>query len=310
MDLQLLRDARVRLKPWLKPTPLVEAAGLKAWLKLESFQPTGAFKVRPAINSVLVHLEAAKERGVLASSSGNFAQAVAYAASKLSVKATIVMPSITSPYKIERTRALGAEVVICGPSFEERWETTYRLERETGKVLVHPYDSVETIAGDGTLGLELLEQRDGPFCAIVPASGGGLLAGVALALKTARPECRVIGVQAEGNGSMYKSFYAGARVNVGKVTGIADSLVASMPGERAFELIKKHVDGIVLVSDAEIRRAMRWCMEQQKIVVEPGAATGVAALREGKVDTGGLEPVVVISGANVSPEKFAELILA
>ena len=193
LELDPILEARQRLAPLLPPTPLVHslalsrAAGLKVWLKLETQQPTGSFKIRPALNGALVHFEQARHAGVIASSSGNFAQAVAYAARELALDAQIVMMSNSSPYKIAETKALGAKVVLCGNTFEERWETTYRIQRETGRVLLHPYDSVETIAGDGTLGLELLEQLQGAFTVVVPVSGAGLISGVATALKLSRP---------------------------------------------------------------------------------------------------------------------------
>src|SRR5712692_5045128 len=198
MTLDPILEARRRLASHLRSTPLVFStplsrfAGRNVWLKLETQQPTGSFKVRPALNGALVHREAAAA-GVLASSSGNFAQGVAYAARELGLDAQIVMMSNSSPYKIAQTEALGANVVLCGNTFEERWETTYRLQRETGRVLLHPYDSPETIAGDGTLGLELIEQLPGDFTVLVPVSGGGLISGVASAVKLSRPACRVIG---------------------------------------------------------------------------------------------------------------------
>lgn len=309
ISVQDIRESRTRIQDFVKNTPLVWSEHFSAWFKLETQQPTASFKVRPAFNSILTNLNQAKSRGVIASSSGNFAQAVAYAARKLGIQATIVMPSITSPYKIERTRAWGADVVICGPSFEERWGTTHRLQKETGRLLVHPYDSPETICGDGTLGLELLEQLSGDFCVVVPTSGGGLLSGVAVAIKNQRPTCRVIGVQSKANGSMARSLSQGAPVNVGAVKSIADALVASEPGKNTFELVRKYVDDVVLVDEDEIKRAVRDLAFEQKLVVEPGGAVGVAALMaQGRIQSEGLPRVVILSGGNVQPEALNVLL--
>lgn len=313
-DLREVLRARERLAPLLPPTPLVlsaaltRAMGRRVWLKLETQQPTGSFKVRPALNGALVHLDEARRAGVLASSSGNFAQAVAYAARELGLDAQIVMMSNSSPYKIRETEALGAKVVLCGNTFEERWETTFRLQRETGRLLLHPYDSVETIAGDGTLGLELLDQLPGKFTVLVPVSGGGLISGVAVAVKSARPGCRVVGVQPQANASLARSLEAGERVNVGPVRTIADALVASSPGEHTFQIIREKVDGVVLVSEEEIKAAVRELAFKQKIVAEPGGAVAVAALLAGKVQPGTDDVVCVISGGNVMPSALVDLL--
>jgi threonine dehydratase len=304
VTLETIRKARERLAPYLKTTPLVfshplsRATGRRVWLKLETQQPTASFKVRPALNGALSHLEAARRAGIVTSSSGNFAQAVAYAARELGLDAHIVMMGNSSPYKIAETEALGAKVVLCGNTFEERWETTYRLQRETGRVLLHPYDSEETIAGDGTLGLELLDQLDGPFTVVTPVSGGGLISGVASAVKLGRPECRVVGVQPAANGSLSRSLAEGKPVSVGPVQTIADALVASKPGERTFGIIRERVDQVAEVTEDEIREAVRWLTAKQKVVVEPGGSVGVAALLAGRIE-GTADVVCVASGGNM-----------
>jgi len=305
MTLDLIRQARQRLAPWLHTTPLVfsgwlsRAAGRRVWLKLETQQPTGSFKVRPALNGALARLEEARGAGVLASSSGNFAQAVAYAARELGLDAQIVMMASSSPYKIAETEALGARVVLCGNSFEERWETTYRLQRESGRILLHPYDSPETIAGDGTVGLELLEQLPGDFTVLAPVSGGGLVGGIAAAVKLSRPGCLVAGVQPAANASLRRSLEEGRRVNVGPVRTIADALVASSPGEQTFELARHYLDGVLLVEEESMAAAVRELAWKQKIIAEPGGAVGVAALLAGQTVPGAGEVVCVISGGNL-----------
>lgn len=308
MHIKDIYAARERLQPYLSTTPLLYSPLLQRefnksiWLKLETQQPTGSFKPRPAFNSILVHLKAAREHGVIASSSGNFAQGVAFAARELSISAIIVMTENTSSYKIKRTKDLGAEVVLCGNSHEERVETTKQLQQKTGRVLLHPYDTEETIAGDGTLGLELSEQLGDILnentAVLVPVSGGGLIAGIAFTVKTLYPKCKVIGVQPRANGSLSQSLQAGKCVNVGTVNTIADALVASMPGEVAFPIIRDYVDEVILVEEAEIKSATQFMIEQHKLVVEPAGATSIAALAGGKVTTANC--VCVISGGNVS----------
>jgi threonine dehydratase len=300
-------NAEKRLAPYLATTPLIYSFHVqrelkkKCWLKLETQQPTGSFKPRPAFNSILTHLDAARAQGVIASSSGNFAQGVAFAARELSVNAMIIMTKNTSPYKIERTKQLGAEVVLCENSHEARVETTLRLQQETGRLLLHPYDTFETIAGDGTLGLELSrqlgDQLNGSMSVLVPISGGGLIAGISFTLKHLHSSCKIIGIQPKNNGSIAASLAAGKCVNIGPVKTIADALVASSPGEKAFSLIRDYVDDIILVEEDEIQSATRFLIEQHKLVVEPAGAIGMAALFSGKVHTE--NTVCVLSGGNI-----------
>ena len=299
--------AQERLKPYLLPSPLLYSSllhqklNINVWLKLETQLPTGSFKPRPALNSILSQLEAAKKRGIIASSSGNFAQGVAYAAKKLGINALIVMTKSTSPYKIQRTKELGAEVVLCADSHQERIETTQRLQRETNRLQLEPYDSDETIAGDGTIGLELSaqlgEKLNQDFTVLVPVSGGGLLAGIAFTLKTLHPTCKIIGIQPQNNNSLSQSFAAKKRINVGHVKTIADALGASTPGEKPFKIIMDYVDDVINVTEDEIQNATQLLIEQHKLVVEPGGATPVAALLANKVY--GNQIVCITSGGNI-----------
>ncbi len=299
--------ARERLASHLSPTPLIRSEyltsrlGHAVWLKAETQQPTGSFKVRPAFNSMLANEARAREAGVVTSSSGNFAQAVAFAATKLSIDAQIVMMEGASEFKRERTRQFGGNVVLCDNTFDARWETTFRIQRESGRLLVHPYDSAETIAGDGTLGLELATQFPEMFTVLVPISGGGLISGIASALKAVRPECRIVGVQPEANPSMKVSFENGERVGVQPGKSLADALSVAMPGESTFAVVKQLVDSVVLVSETEIQRAVRLLALEQKLIVEPGGAVSVAALLGGAVGSEGGPVVCVLSGGNVHP---------
>ncbi len=297
----------------LDPTPLVpskllsEQLGRPVLLKLESLQPIGAFKVRPALNCVLARLDECRERGVIANSSGNFAQAVAYAASENGVDSLIVMMRSASSFKRRRTLEFGGRVSLCDDCFDARFEMTERLRRETGRLLLHPYDSVETIAGNGTLGLELARQIEGDFDLFVPISGGGLIAGVALAAKAARPGCRVFGAQAERNPSTKLSLDAGRRVRSAPSKSLADALTVLEPGVRTFPIIQRHVEDVLLVSEEALAAEVRWLANYQKLVVEPGGAASVAAVRKAP-ESGGRPAVCVVSGGNISPAGLQRLL--
>jgi len=303
VDYSRFQEARERLAPFLPPTPLVQVDGLG--LKLESLQPTGAFKVRPAMNSLLADLDRARDKGVVTSSSGNFAQAVAWAATRLGVDAQIVMQRAASDFKRDRTRNFGGTVIPCDNTMEARAESTQRIVEETGRLLVHPYDSDETVAGDATVGLELLDQAEGDFCVVVPISGGGLLGGIAAAVRQKRPGCRVIGVQPEANPSMRASIDAQQRTTVAAKPSVADALVVSKPGERGFRLTQQYVNDVVLVSDDQMIDAVRWLAVEAKVVAEAGGAAAVAAVRSQKVQAAGLPMICIISGGNVEPKKLA-----
>lgn len=312
--LSAIGEARERLAPYLQPTPLVNVAGLSQRLsfpvrcKLETLQPTGAFKVRPAFNGLLAQLDQARAKGVVASSSGNYAQAVAYAAARLGVHARIVMMTGAPAVKRDRTRAYGAEVIDCGNTFAERLAITELVQSETGALLLNAYNSPETIAGDGTLGLELLDEIDSDFCVVVPMSGGGLTSGIAEAVKASRPKCRVIGVQAEANPSFRASIDARKRVTSNPSPSLADALQVATPGENTFPIVQKLVDDIVLVTEDEIATAVRHLAVEERLVVEGGGAVGVAAALAGKIDRKGLDVVFVLSGGNIEPAVLAKII--
>ena len=314
--LRQIEKARERLSEYFSPTPTVRSDilsqqhGGPVRLKLETQQPTGSFKVRPSMNSMLTRLEQARSKGVVTSSSGNFAQGAAYAARRLGVDLQVVMMKSASGFNRQRTEELGATVVPCENTFKDRWDTTYRIAGESGRLLIHPYDSEETIAGDGTIGLELLEQVEGDFCVVVPISGGGVISGIATAIKEKRPGCRVVGAQPSANGSMARSLVEGKPVAVTPGPTLADALMIAQPGKRTFEIVRRLVDDVVAVEESEIRGAVKLLAEQQKLVVEGGGAVGAAALLNGKVKTAGLPVVCVLSGGNIQPSKLAEILAA
>jgi threonine dehydratase len=308
MDMDMVYAAQKRLQPYLFMTPLLYSPLLNrqlkkhVWLKLETQLPTGTFKPRPAFNSILSHLDEAHIHGIIACSSGNFAQGVAYAAHELGISAIIVMAKTASPYKIERTRSLGAEVILHGDTYQESVVYTMQLQKETKRVLIEPYDSIETVAGDATIGVELSKQLgeklDNDVTILVAASGGGLLAGVAFALKNLHPSCKIIGIQPKNNGSMAESFNARKCVRASNPKpSIADALGAPIPGEIPFNIIRDYVDDVVLVTEEELQFATNFFLEQHKLVVEPSGASPVAALFANKIAAKNV--ICITSGGNI-----------
>ena len=305
--LEQIARAKDRLAAHLDPTPLVKSdflsreLGRTVLLKLESQQPVGAFKVRPALNSILASLDQCRASGIVTNSSGNFAQAVAFAATQLGVDATVVMMKDASAFKRERTRRFGGRVVLCDNTFASRSETTERIREEDGRLAVHPFDSTESIAGNGTLGLELLEQIQGDFALFVPVSGGGLIAGASLAVKAGRPGCRIFGVQARANPATKRSLEQGRRVRGVPSPSLADALTVPEPGSNTFPIIQGLVEDVFLVSESEIAATIRLLALEQKLVVEAGGAVSVAAAASWQERDNGLPLVCVVSGGNIEP---------
>lgn len=297
-----LRD--VPITPLLECEALSERLGVPAFLKAESLQRTGSFKYRPALNGIRALDDAARSRGVIASSSGNFAAAVARAARDEGVRATIVMTPSTAPHKVERTRAYGAEIVICEDRYEARQETVDCLKAESGAAELHPHSSLETVAGDTTIGFELLTQNPAISTIVAPASGGGLLGGCALAAFLSGSDTRVFCAQPNGNPAMVRSIETGVRCRTEKVETIADGLQAATPGSFGFDIAREHVHGAAAVSDESIIAAMQFCYEHARLVVEPAGATALAAMLDGAIEPHG--PVaVILSGGNVDRHAFA-----
>ncbi|MBV9062885.1 MAG: threonine/serine dehydratase [Alphaproteobacteria bacterium] len=304
-----IRAAATRIAPYIFHTPVIPMvpSGLK--LKAESLQPVGAFKIRGAFNAILSLSEEERHRGVIAHSSGNHAQAVAYAAQRLGVKAVIVIPSNAPAVKIEATRHWGAEVHLVDFMGNARSEVCAALAKEHGYVLVPPYESEKIIAGTGTIGLEILEQVASVRTIYVPVSGGGLIAGVAAAVKQTNPGIRVIGVEPELANDAQQSLRAGRIVNVAPeetVRTIADGLRVSQVGNIPWRHIRAYVDDIVTVSEDQIQGAMRRIALDARLVAEPsGAAAAAGALAQ----QGELEfAVAMVSGGNTEPKSYASII--
>ncbi len=314
-----LRDvyrARRTIAPVVTRTPtvasraLAERLGVEVALKLESLQQTGSFKLRGASNRMLALSEAERARGVVACSTGNHGRAVAEAARRLGVPAKICLSELVPRNKLEGVRALGAEAVIVGRSQDEAFEEAHRLVREEGLTLIDTFDHPDVIAGQGTIGLELLEDLPELDTVLVPLSGGGLIGGIAVALKAADPAIRVVGVSMERGAAMYESLKAGRPVAVEEQPSLADSLGGGigLDNRYTFALARELVDEVVLVSEAEIAAGMVHLYRAERLVAEGAAAVGVAALLSGRVEPRGGPVATVVSGSNVDMDAFTRVV--
>lgn len=295
--------AQGRITPHLRPTPLESAPelGANAYLKLENANLTHSFKIRGALNAMLSLDETARARGVVAASSGNHAQGIAYAAHLAGVRARIVMPEHTPKKKVNGVRRWGAEPVLFGPTYDDAEAEGRRLEKADGMTYISPYNDRHVIAGAGTVGLEIVTALPYVERVLVPVSGGGLIAGVATAVKTLRPWAQVIGVNAESAPAMYNYFYNTGKPQVWET--LAEALSGEVEaGSITLDICKQHVDEIVLVSEDQIAAAMRWMIGTQGWLVEGGGAVCVAALLQGVVPVNDAVTAAVISGGNVDLE--------
>ena len=310
LTLDMIRDAQKALEGIARKTPLDPAPKLggNVYIKAENLQLTGAFKLRGAFNKIRSLTKEEAARGVIACSAGNHAQGVAFSSTKLGVKSIICMPAGAPISKVEATKAYGAEVVLVPGVYDDAAREAERLAKENGYTFAHPFDDPYVIAGQGTIGLEILEQLPETTQVVVPIGGGGLISGIAMAVKTLKPSCRVIGVQAEGAASMYTSVKNGQRVELSKVSTIADGIAVKKPGELTFELCSKYVDEIVTVSEDEIAAAILFLLESQKTVAEGAGATPVAAVMHGHVNTAEGKTVCVVSGGNVDVTTLSRVI--
>ena len=309
-----IREAQAALPPQIVRTPLLvsedlgEGTGTPVWLKAENLQVTGSYKAR-ATFTMLNNLPAeARRTGAAISSSGNFASAWAYMGRLLGIPTAVVMQEKTSPLKVEKTRRYGAEVVLCPNDFDARWRTLFALEAERGIRAINTFEYEDVIRGHGTIGLEMVEDLADVDTVIIPVSSGGLIAGIATAVKEVRPAARVIGVQPAGSHAVYTSFERGEVTRIERVETICDALIAAHPGSLPFAHIQRYVDEMVLVTDEDVKAAIRWLVERAKLVVEAGGAVGTAALLAGKVQPSG-KTIVLLSGGNIMPRTLAEYIL-
>jgi threonine dehydratase len=316
VDIQAIREAAARIAPWLHRTPVLgsvslgERAGCRLALKCESFQKTGSFKPRGALNIVLTLPEERRAKGLITVSAGNHAQAVAWAARAVGVPCTVVMPVDAPRSKTEAVLGYGATIV----AHDDRNTLFDRLRAEearTGATFVHPFDDPVGLAGAGTVGLEIVEQVEDVACVVVPIGGGGLLGGIASAVKQLKPTCRVVGVELAGGPGMTPALGAGKPVPAPRPKTIADGLTSPFVGALPLEIARHHVDQIVLVTEEEIVRAMEALFVRAKLVAEGAGAAATAALLAGRVPAPESGTVVsVLSGGNVDPEKALEALVA
>ncbi|MGD0191291.1 MAG: threonine/serine dehydratase [Rhizomicrobium sp.] len=309
LSLNEIQAAAARIAPYVNRAPVVAMTPTGLRLKAESLHPIGAFKLRGAFNAILSLSPAERARGVVAHSSGNHAQAVAYAANKLGVAAVVVMPGAAPRVKLESTRHWGADIVLVDPAGKERVATCAELARSRGLSIIEPFDSLAVMAGTGTIGLEILAQCEGVRNIFVPVSGGGLIGGLSAAIALSDPDVHVIGVEPELAADARDSFRAGRIMRVEpELTQrtIADGLRVPQLGEKPFTHIRAFVHDIVTVSEAEIREAMRRIAREARLIAEPSGAVSIAgALKSG------LDPrttVTVLSGGNVDAETYAAII--
>jgi threonine dehydratase len=305
-----IRAAAARITGVVRRTPLIDVAsatGERAFsIKCENMQPAGAFKIRGAYNMILQLSPDARAAGVITYSSGNHGQAVALAARLLGLRAVVVMPETAPRVKVVGTERLGAEVLFAGTTVLDRMSRAESEAAAHGLTMVPPFDHPWIIAGQGTCGLEVVEQSPSLSAVYVPMGGGGLISGIAVAVKSLRPGARVIGVEPEGAPKMTVSRAAGHPVTLPKTASIADGLLSIRPGDLTFAHVQALVDEVVTVSEQEIVAAVKWLFDNANVVAEPSGAVSVAAvLREQRVAAG---EVAIISGGNVPPEDYARYI--
>lgn len=316
VTLQDIQQARTLLHRVAVRTPLVLCrlpGERQIFIKPENLQPIGSFKLRGAYNKISSLTAEERKRGVVAHSSGNHAQGVAFAARALGVQATIVMPRTAPPVKLDATRALGAEIVLVGPASEDRIKKAEELEKERGLVPVPPYNDEKIIAGQGTIGLEILEDLSDVDLVLAPVGGGGLISGISTAIKLTNPKARIIGVEPEFAAD------AQASLRTGKIQSIsgesaartaADGLRSQSIGPINFEHIRRYVDNILTVTEEEIRRAMRHLLFSARVMAEPsGAVTTAAAMFHTAELQASQKTVAVLTGGNIEPQLFSDMVL-
>ena len=319
MTLDEIEAARERIKPAARVTPLIEvpfpsgsrpsAPGSRFYLKAESLQPMGAFKIRGAFNMIAQLSADQLKRGVITYSSGNHGQAVAMAAQLLGAPAVIVMPTTAPKVKVEGAKSYGAEVQFAGTTSTDRQRQAEAEAARRGLTIVPPFDHPRIIAGQGTVGLEILEQCPDVGAVYVPVGGGGQLAGIAAAVKLSKPSVRVIAVEPEGAPTMKTAIAAGEPVSLPKTGSIADGLLTIRAGDITFAHARAYADEFVTVPDEAIAEAVAWLFRRARLVAEPSGAAATAAVMRGLGDTKGATAIVaVLSGGNVAPEAFAKYV--
>lgn len=307
-------SARSTLRGVAKNTTLLHSKSFSTmsdaniYLKLENMQTTGAFKVRGAYNKLANLSIEEREKGVVAASAGNHAQGVAFSATKLGMQSTIFMPIFTPPLKVLATKGYGANVVLMGDSFDDAFIGSQEYTKEHNATYIHPFNDPLIIAGQGTIGLEVYEQMPDVDAVIVPIGGGGLIAGIAMAIKEMNPKVKVIGVNAAGAASMVGSLKANEIITLPSVSTIADGIAVKTPGNLTFELVQKYVDDVVTVTDTEIAHTAYLMLQRAKILAEPAGVTSVAAALFRKANLKGMNVVPIVSGGNINMQILEQIV--
>ena len=312
MKLQDFTTARKHLQKVLLPTHLIyspifsEESGNQIYIKPENLQKTGAFKIRGAYNKINKLTEEEKKRGVIASSAGNHAQGVAYAARELGIKAVIVMPKTTPLIKVQSTKKYGAEVVLYGDVYDDAYQKAKELEAQEGYVFVHPFDDIDVLEGQGTIALEILEEMPDAEVIVVPIGGGGLISGIAAAAKMIKPDIKIIGVEPSGAASATEALIKNKVVTLPEANTIADGTAVKRIGDLTFNCIKQYVDEVVTVDDYELTEAFLLLAEKHKIIAENSGILPLAALK--KLTERGKKVVPVVSGGNIDVLMISSMI--
>ena len=303
LTLDKVFDAQSVLKNIIRETSLVRAYGIapecELYLKPENLQITGSFKIRGSAYKISLLSDEEKAKGVVACSAGNHAQGVALAATKSGIKSLICLPDTAPISKIEATKSFGADVCLVKGCYDDAHQKALQLKESEGYTFIHPFDDENVIAGQGTIGIEILEELPDADAVVCAIGGGGLISGVACAIKSLNPNIKVYGVQAEGAPSMYESIKQGKPVHLDKVSTVADGIQVKEPGEHTFKYVQKYVDDIVTVTDDEISSAILKLIESQKMIAEGAGAAPLAAVMFNKLPVKGKKVVCVISGGNI-----------
>ena len=314
LSYSLIQEAADRLKKRVRRTELIhshhfsEKLGFPLFFKCENLQRTGAFKIRGALNFMTAQPREALANGVITASAGNHAQGVAFSADLLGVKATVFMPETTPPQKVFATKDYGAEVVLTGRNFDEAFAAALKAKKETGALFVHPFDDPLVMAGQGTIGLELLEELPDLATILVPIGGGGLISGIATAIRETRPKVRIIGVEAAAAPGMHFSLMKGKIVTTPLTVSLADGIAVKKVGRNTFPIVRELVDEVVLVEEEEIAQAIVALLERTKLLVEGAGAVTLAALLNRRVERVSGKTVCLLSGGNIDVKTIAVVV--
>lgn len=310
VTIDMVYDAQRVLSGVVRQTPVIPVpkVGEKVFIKAENLQLTGSFKVRGAYYKIAKLSPEEAQRGVIACSAGNHAQGVALGATHRGIKSTICIPAGAPMMKVEATKGFGGDVVLVPGVYDDAYAKAMELMEEQNSTFIHPFNDDKVIAGQGTIGLELLQQLPEVDAVVVPIGGGGLIGGIAYTIKTLKPSCKIYGVQAEGAPCMCRSICKGAIETLDSVSTIADGIAVKTPGENTFDLCQKYVDEIVTVRESEIATAILTLMEQNKTVAEGAGAVALAAVMFGKVDVGDRTVCCIVSGGNIDVTTLSHVI--